>query len=290
MFALGTGSGVAAAAVVVAFVAGVGSCAPATTRIPGSPVGSTAVATRAPSPAAGITANVPIYYVGDTRNGLRLYREYHRVPAGDGSTAAKVKAALTQMFGRGAPYDVDYTSSWPAGTSVRSVKTSGGIATVDLHGVSASLPKSSGKAALQQLIWTATAYSGGTGVILRFDGAPRSTLWGSAVSGTLHRAAASATLAPVWVIDPQAQATTGTAVTVHLAGIVFEGTIQMRIRDTHGAVVVQKTVQLSVGAPAQGTATVHVTLKAGKYTIEAYEVSLKDSSIVALDGHPFTVK
>jgi hypothetical protein len=203
-----------------------------------------------------------------------------------------VKAGITQMLDGRTAYDHDYVSQWPASASVRSVSISGGVVTVDLHGATVNGDDPAGnKAAIQQLIWTATAFQGATGVRLLFDGQPRATLWASRqpVAGVLHRAAAVDALAPVWVIDPQQNAVTGTSVTVSLAGIVFEGTIQMRVRSAAGKVVVQKTVQLSVGAPVQGVATVHITLTPGTYTVEAYEVSLKDGSIVALDGHTFTV-
>ncbi|HKE64134.1 MAG TPA: GerMN domain-containing protein [Micromonosporaceae bacterium] len=242
-----------------------------------------------PPPGGTVTANVPIYYIG--ANDL-LYREYHRIPAGNGTPAAQVKAGITQMLDGRTAYDHDYVSQWPASASVRSVSISGGVATVDLHGATVNGDDPAGnKAAIQQLIWTATAFQGATGVRLLFDGQARATLWASRqpVAGVLHRAAAVDALAPVWVIDPQQNAVTGTSVTVNLAGIVFEGTIQMRVRSAAGKVVVQKTVQLSVGAPVQGVATVHITLTPGTYTVEAYEVSLKDGSIVALDGHTFTV-
>lgn len=297
MFAISTGTGVAVAATVVAVFTSVGSCAPVPVTSggpPGSTISSTAPVTSPPpsgTPAATV-ANVPIYYLGATKAGPMLYREYHRIPVGDGSTAAKIKAALAQMLDGRTAYDSDYSSQWPASAAVRGVTVSGGVATVDLSGATVNAKEPVGnRAAVQQLIWTATAFTGGTGVKLLFDGAPRTTLWGTVnVAGTLHRAAADTTLAPVWVIDPQAKSVSGTSVTVHLAGIVFEGTIQLRIRNSSGTVIKQQTVQLTVGAPAQGTATVHLTLAPGSYTVEAYEVSLKDSSIVALDGHPFTVQ
>ncbi len=292
MLTFRAGAALAVATSVIAVVTGVGSCAPKHPVTVSAPAGVATTTPTAPSPtspASAATANLPIYYVGPTAAGPALYREYHRVAVGDGSMAAKVRAAVTLMLGSHTAADNDYTTPWPAGTTVRSVATSGSVTTIDLHGATGGAANAY-PLALKQLIWTVTAVSGGTGVRLRFDGATRPTLGSVPVGTTLRRGPAVDALAPVWVIDPQAKATTGGAVTVHLAGIVFEGTINLRVRDSSGAIIKHQVVQLTVGAPAQGTATVHLSLAPGSYTIEAYAVSAKDSSIVALDGHPFTVK
>ncbi len=294
------GSAVAASVVVLAV--GLGSCGPQATTdhlpaggptVTAPPTGGTSNPPPSTATPAAHTASVPIYYIGATKAGSRLFREYHTLPVGDGTTAAKVRAALVAMLDGRTAYDVDYSSQWPASAEVTSVTVSGGVATVDLSGATVNADDPTGNAAaLQQLIWTATAYTGGTGVKLLFDGKPRATLWASKlpVAGVLHRAAAVDTLAPVWVIDPQEGAEVHGPITVHLAGIVFEGTIQLRVSDAFGATILQRTVQLSVGAPAQGTATVTLAaLSVGAYTIEAYEVSLKDSTVVASDDHRFAV-
>jgi len=296
------GSAVAASAVVLAV--GLGSCGPQATTAHPPATGPTTTApstggtngtggaSQQPTPAAH-TANVPIYYIGATQAGPRLFREYHTLPVGDGSTAATVRTALVAMLDGRTAFDPDYASQWPASARVLGVTASSGVTTVNLSGATVNADDPTGNAAaLQQLIWTATAYPGATGVKLLFDGKPRATLWASKlpVAGVLHRAAAVDTLAPVWVIDPQQGVTVASPVTVRLAGIVFEGTIQLRVRNSAGATVTQRTVQLSVGAPAQGTATVTLNLPPGAYTIQAYEVSLKDSSIVASDDHTFTVR
>ena len=298
----------AVAASVAAFAIGVGSCSPAphTTPKPAAgptvpaitsgPTGSTTGATPSPTSSGGggqtLTASVPIYYIGAND---KLYREFHSIPVGNGLPAARVKAAIAQMLDGRTALDKDYSSQWPASASVRSVSVTGGVATVDLHGATVNgFDPAGNRAALQQLIWTATAFSGGTGVKLLFDGQPRATLWASRlpVAGVLHRAPAVDVLAPIWVIDPQQGAVSGRSVTVHLAGIVFEGSIQMRVRSAIGAVLQTKTVQLSVGAPAQGTATVNLTLAPGVYTIEAYFFSMATSCDcpMGIDQHKFTVR
>lgn len=298
------------AASVAALAIGVGSCSPSPHASPNPAAGPTITSgptaaststTRptAPPPTSGgggggqtPTANVPIYYIGAND---KLYREFHSIPVGNGLPAAQVKAAITQMLDGRTALDKDYASQWPASASVRSASVAGGIATVDLHGATLNgFDPAGNRAALQQLIWTATAFPGATGVKLLFDGRPRATLWASKlpVAGILHRGPAVDVLAPVWVIDPQQDAVSGRSVTVHLAGIVFEGSIQMRVRSATGVVLQTKTVQLSAGAPAQGTATVNLSLAPGKYTIEAYFFSMATSCDcpMGIDQHTFTVR
>lgn len=286
----------AVTATVVAVVVSVGSCTPPASQAP-SPVSGSSVGAPSnspPSSATALSARIPVYYVGATKSGPRLFREYHvLMKTRPTSVAAQLKAGLTEMLDGRTAYDPDYHSGWPASASVRSVSVANGVATIDLSGATVNGYDPPGNAAaLQQLIWTGTAYAGGVGVKLLFDGKPRATLWKAAlpVSGVLRRAPAVDTLAPVWVIDPQAGSTSGTSTTVSLAGIVFEGTVNVRVKNSSGKVVYSKTVQLTVGAPAQGTARVSVRLSPGKYTIEAFEVSMKDGSVAALDGHSFTVR
>ena len=295
----------AVAASVAAIAVGIGSCAPTTPTRPRpntaagptqqatTPPPTTPPATSAPSTGAtAASANVPVYYLGADD---KLYREFHPTTVGKGGTATKVRAAVALMLDGRTAFDPDYSSQWPASASVRGVTVAGGVATVDLHGATVNGYDPAGnRAALQQLIWTATAFTGGSGVRLLFDGKPRTTLWAShqPVAGVLHRAAAVDAVAPVWVIDPQQNAVSGRSVTVHLAGIVFEGSIQIRVRTSAGTQVVRKTVQLSVGAPAQGTATVTLQLSPGRYTIEAFYLPLNTSCDcpTGVDQHTFTVR
>ncbi len=298
----------AVVASVAAIAVGIGSCSPATPTRPRPNIagGPTATATTPTTPAPTTkpattqpsntaqpsTATVPVYYLGAND---KLYREYHPATVGNGATAAKVRAAVALMLDGRTAFDPDYSSQWPASASVRTVSVSGGVATVDLHGATVNGYDPAGnRAAIQQLIWTATAFSGGTGVRLLFDGVARSTLWAShqPIAGILHRAAAVDVLAPVWVIDPQQGAVSGRSVTVHLAGIVFEGAIQVRVRTTAGTQVVRQPVQLTVGAPAQGTATATLHLSPGRYTIEAFYLPMNTSCDcpAGTDQHTFTVR
>jgi hypothetical protein len=223
------------------------------------------------SPAGGQAATLGVYYLG--RDEPRLYREFRRLATGDGSPAAKARAAVTEMLA-GKPRDPDYSSPWPASARVRDVRLDGDVVTVDLAGVDNPT-----QAAVQQLVWTATAASGRSNVRLLLDGAP---------FAMQRRAPAADTLALIWLINPQHGETVKRTFEVHVYGSVFEATVNLRVRQGD-RVVTETTVMLNVGAPAFGEARKQLTLAPGRYTIEAYEISARDGSEQHLDDHAVTV-
>lgn len=239
------------------------------------------------------TVNLPIYYIGATSTGPRLYREYHQLVLTDADPAAKAEAAVRAMLAEHGASDPDYTSPWPAGVTVNATRVDGDTVTVDLGNL-ASDPGGADPAtvrmSLEQLVWTATAASGTMRARLLVDGQGVTTFRGvPGGGGVLGRGAAVDVLAPVWVIDPQQGAPVGHVVKVRLAGSVFEGRVQLRVRTAAGAVVKEQPVQLSAGAPDRGEGTATVTLSSGAYTVEAYVVSPRDGGEQFLDGHQITV-
>lgn len=56
---------------------------------------------------------VPVFYVGDTGQGPRLFRELHRVGTGSGVLPGALSQAVSAS-----PDDPDYRTPWPAGTEV----------------------------------------------------------------------------------------------------------------------------------------------------------------------------
>jgi hypothetical protein len=235
-----------------------------------------------------------VYYLSVYRTKPMLYREFHRLDVGDGSKAARTRAAVTEMLDGRTAYDSDYLSAWPASAKVRNVTVTGSVVTVDLSGaaVNAYDPLSE-RAALQQLIWTATAAADTDGMNLLLDGKPVAKLWNLLdAGGTLRRAAAVDVVGPVWVIDPQQGAVAGrNGVTINVAGIVFEATMRVRVLDSADKVVFDRTITLTAGPPAQGTGSVRTPpLAPGLYKVEGFFLSAADSSIQAMDDHTFTVR
>jgi hypothetical protein len=241
-----------------------------------------------------------VYYLGEERlwreddgqplHRIRLYREFHQVPTGDGSPRAMTAAAITAMLDESA-FDPDYSSGWPAAASLRDVSIDGDTVTVDLSAAAAnSVGAEAAEQAVQQLIWTATAASDKPGVRLLLDGEPATELWGHvAVSGVLKRAAALGTIAQLWLIDPQHGSTVASTFTVHVSGSVFESTVQLRVRQGDQTVS-DKFVTLAGGSEDQfGEAKTTMTLSPGSYVVEAYAESAVDGRVSFLDNHTITV-
>jgi len=211
-----------AAAATAAAIAGV--VVVTTQRGPGSdsgPVASPTASTSAgPSastsagPSASATATVPsteralgIYYVGDTPQGPRLYREFHRLRVADG-VAGAVGPAIAQALDRAD--DSDYRDLWPDGTqaSVRGatgseVTVSLSNAKLDLRDRPAGTSAADAEAAVQQLVYTTqAALQQRLPVRFLVDGQPSDSLLGVGVSGPVTNGPPLETLALVSISEP----------------------------------------------------------------------------------------
>jgi Immunoglobulin-like domain of bacterial spore germination/Sporulation and spore germination len=94
---------------------------------------------------------VPVYYVGDTPQGPRLFREFQQV-SGDPLLAA------ADLVDGGTPLDPDYRTEWP-GVGIESVEATDGVLLVTIAGDGFTdrpdgMSKRSARLALQQLVYT----------------------------------------------------------------------------------------------------------------------------------------
>lgn len=184
-------------------------------------------------------ATVPVYYVGDTPTGPRLFREFHRVAAPAGEPTAAVSEALSA-----APLDPDYRTPWAdLGVTVQSVESAGGALTVDLVGGApadrpAGLGAEEASLAVKQLVWTVTAAAqDDTSVRFTVGGSPADRLLGVSVGDGARRGAPMDTLALVWVTSPQDGETVGSSFTVEGQGAFFEANVSWELLDSGGQVV-----------------------------------------------------
>lgn len=127
---------------------------------------ATPAAAESTSPSASATGSSPdtssvaAYYLGQTPDGQRLYREFTAVRADGDLPTEAVNAALAWSSG---PHDPDYSSPWPGGTSVQQVSLDGDTITVDLVGEDTVQDRPDGMSdsdahlALQQVVYTAQA-------------------------------------------------------------------------------------------------------------------------------------
>lgn len=114
-----------------------------------SPTAGTGGSTSDTGEASGTA--VPVYYVGDTPQGPRLFREFQQV-AGD-----PLLEAATLVDG-GTPLDPDYRTEWP-GVGIESVQATDGLLLVTIPGDGFTdrpdgMSKRSARLAVQQLVYT----------------------------------------------------------------------------------------------------------------------------------------
>jgi hypothetical protein len=207
---------------------------PTRAAVPSAPAADPSATQTSPSsePTSGSTT-IPVYYVGQTGQGPRLYREFHKLPAvpTDTALAEAVHQALTM-----APADPDYTTPWPSGAGVAHAELAGDTIVVDLKGSGlaqrpSGLTKEDSFIAVQQLVYTATAaVQKETGVRFLLDGQPTDSLLGVPTEQPVTRAQSSATLAQVWIIDPPEGATVPSGFTVNGIGAFFEANVTWELR------------------------------------------------------------
>lgn len=124
------GVSLVAAAVVTALAFTMGGTPRSQDRDPAEPVPTRTTATESPR-----TSAVPVYYVGDTPNGPRLYREFRRME-GDPLDAAVAAAVGRTVDGPPlAPLDPDYRVPWPPMTAASAtVSSEGDVIEINLGG------------------------------------------------------------------------------------------------------------------------------------------------------------
>jgi hypothetical protein len=160
------GAAVAAAAAVVVAVAVIGQQNSKPTSGPGpaasdSSSQSTSGGSSPSSPSTSTTApastfTVPAYYLGDTPQGVRLYREFHPLSGAANDPLAEALTALTDT-----PADPDYRTPWPA-DAFSGATYDGDVITVTLADTSlrdrpASMDEATARMAVQQVIFTVQA-------------------------------------------------------------------------------------------------------------------------------------
>ncbi len=120
------GVGLVAASVVTAVALSTGGTPRSTEPDPAAPTPSQTASDPSPTATEVPSSTVAVYYLGDTPDGPRLYREFRRLP-GDPLQAA-VAAAVGRDGDRGplTPLDPDYRVPWPSLTSATATVDAGG--------------------------------------------------------------------------------------------------------------------------------------------------------------------
>ena len=222
-----------------------------------------------------------MYYVVDTRAGVRLAREQRDVPE-DEAVVGAVEAMIA------GPVDPDYSTTWNPDTEVLDIERDAGDVTVDLSDDARTANVGSAGAALmiQQLVYTVTEVLGeDLQVSLLIEGEPAGELWG-AVSWTdpVLRADPLDVRQLVQIDSPRDGAEVTSPVRITGDAAVFEATLLWRVLDEAG-VEVNGGATLTAEGQTFAQYAFPLTLEPGVYTIE---VSEDDPSGEGAGGPPMT--
>lgn len=233
----------------------------------------------ASQPATNVSSQtVPVYYVGDTSHGPRLYREFHQVTTGDPLSAALSEAVgTTADGGQSKPLDPDYRVPWPALTRA-SGSTSGGTITVDLSGDPqdslrdrpAGMSEDEAKIAVQQLVYTAQAASQSTAPVqLLVNGQHTDTVLGVPASEPVARGDETDVLAQFWIISPQEGETVTSPVKVTGLAAAFEANVPWELKQ--GDKVVKKGFTTAKECCTMAPYSFTVQAPPGDYTLVVHD-------------------
>lgn len=181
---------------------------------------------------------LPVYFVGDTPQGPRLFREFQANVDGTEPVSTAVSLALGEAL------DPDYRSDWPADAEVTTAGVTKDLITIglsgDLHDRPAGMSAAEAELAIQQLIYTAQAAYGEGRVPVQFllNDSHTDQILGQPASEPLAEGDWTKTLAFVSISDPAEGATVSG--TLHVTGQAssFEATVPYQLK--RGAEVVKQ--------------------------------------------------
>ncbi|RYB89667.1 hypothetical protein EUA06_13755 [Nocardioides glacieisoli] len=208
---------------------------------PGPADESTATSTPTePNPAT--SRAVPVYFVGDTPSGPRLYREFQR---GTGPMSAETFALDAALSGTS--QDPDYRSLWPAGAVSGAYEMHEELITVtlegDLHDRPAGMTEAEAWLAIEQVVRTAQG-SFGQGRIpvqLLLNDARTDQVLGVPTSEPLAAGSDLEVLAHVSLSEPSEGRTirVGRALTIAGVGLSEDDRISVRVKLREGTPVLR---------------------------------------------------
>lgn len=184
----------------------------------------------------------PVYFAGDTPDGVRLYREFQSQEATSDPLLYSANAAV-----QGTPLDADYRVLWPAPSAVIDATWDGDIARIDLSGVPldrpAGMTEEEARIAVQAVVYSAQAAigEGRVPVQLLVDGQPSATVLGQPTSESLSNDPVLQTLARVSLTTPsEGQVVTGDTLDVSGVANSNEANIVVRVQRWEGTEVMNE--------------------------------------------------
>ena len=217
-----------------------------------------------------------------------LVPERHSVPG----TSAVAAAAVDELLRRRPVFPGSHPP-FAAGTHLRGVRIGGGTATVDLsREVLRGRPGDAQRYPLQALVHTVTQFRTVKRVVVAVEGRVSGTVagvslaefWDVAPGEALVRDPA-VRLAPISLVGPgPGTVIEGGRLVVTGEASVHEGTVSLRLRDGEGRVMAQGYTTAATAAPGRGPFSGALTFVAPRqpqrWTLEVFEVSAADGSVV----------
>jgi germination protein M len=250
------------------------SGSPSATTVPSQ--SSSATTSPSSSPSAPATTAQSLYFMRDGKLGVA---ERAVAPSTMPATSA-VKALLAGPSA--AERAAGLSSRLPAGTRLKSLVVSGGVATVDLNqdpdSASAALLGMPGTA---EIVYTLTRFATITGVRVQVSGQP----WPAAADAgpsqvTFRRAAFRGFEPTIFVESPGAGGVVPDPFVLSGTASVYEGSFTAQLTDDSGRRVVRVSVQAAKGAPERGAfrQTVVYSTSATHGSLTVYSESAEDGS------------
>lgn len=258
---------IAAAAVLVLCVGVAAGCNEEETRTPPSTTETT--------PAVDGTSAIAVYFLRDEK----IAAVRRTVP----STPRIARAAMQAMLaGPTADELADgLSSAVPAGTQLRDVSLSDGVATVDLSG---SFDDGGGSASMlgrvAQIVATLTQFPTVRRVAFRLDGEPVETIGGEGVvvDPPIGRDAIEDQTPQILIESPLTGDTVTSPIRVRGTANVFEATVSLEVRDEAGTRILEAFTTATSGSGTRGTFDTQLSPPGGSgaVTIVAFEASAED--------------
>ncbi|MGH3366488.1 MAG: Gmad2 immunoglobulin-like domain-containing protein [Nocardioidaceae bacterium] len=223
---------------------------------------------------------VPVYYLGDTTSGPRLFREWHRVQTSKPAAEVALDQMLTQP-----PDDPDYFSPWPSGSRALSVRRTGGVVTVDLSPRVRETDVRRGTADLmvQQLVYTVTAAEQTSDPVrILVQGRPVSEISGARTGEPLTRVDPLRVQALTWVTAPAEGSSVSRSFTVTGIANAFEATVTWQLLDG------DRVVRDGFTTARQGQTFSPYSFRVrnvppGDYTLKVYQESMEGGQDTFVD-------
>jgi germination protein M len=240
------------------------------------------------SPSAAATTAQSLYFLHDGKLGVA---ERAVAPSTMPATAAlKALLAGPSVAERAA----GLSTAVPAGTRLKSLVVSGGVATVNLNqGPDTGSAALLGMPGTAELVYTLTRFATISGVRVRVNGGPWPSAADAGTAPATFRRAAFRDLEPTIFVEstgvggvlPDPFTLSGTA-------RVYEGSFTAQLTDDSGRRVVRVSVQASRGAPERGAfrQTVVYSTSATHGTLTVYSESAEDGSRQNVVKIPVTLK